>query len=147
LGRCWASLVSIDNHTRDGSWRPEAERLLLATEKARAANNAALWRDVIAVEAFQGRETKIVEMYDYSRGVTIDYLRRALARPGYLSAETLRSDFLYRDPGDHGVGLPRETERRQRNDHTGTHPPQSVPRSALGRRADPDDGDQNQPHR
>ena len=105
VGPAVASLVSIRDHTGDDSWRPEAERLLAATERARAVNSTALWRDVIAVEAFRGRESPIAEMYDYSCAATAEYLRRALTTPGYLSAETLRADFLHRDPGEDGSGL------------------------------------------
>jgi hypothetical protein len=105
VGPAIASLVSIHDHTRDNTWRPEAERLLTRTERARAVNSPALWRDVIAVQAFHGRESKIAEMYDYACAATLHYLRRALSTPGYLNAETLRSDFLNRDPGEHRTGL------------------------------------------
>jgi hypothetical protein len=108
VGPAVASLVSMELHARDGSWRPHAARLLAATAKARAANSAALWRDVIAVEAFEGREAQIAAMYDYSCAVTLAYLRRALDQDGYLSAESLRADLLERHAGGHGVGLVNE---------------------------------------
>ncbi|MFI9387875.1 DUF5624 domain-containing protein [Kutzneria sp. NPDC052558] len=105
LGPAVASLVSIAHHTGDDSWHHQAVRLLAATERARAANSPRLWRDVIAVEAFRGREFAIAGMCDYACAATEEYLRRALTTPGYLSAETLRADFLNRDKGKDGTGL------------------------------------------
>src|SRR5882757_740553 len=60
-----SSLVKMRSLDPAGTiWRREATRLLHATETARKANSTALWRDVIAVEAYAGREQKIAEMVD-----------------------------------------------------------------------------------
>jgi hypothetical protein len=53
-----------------------------------------LWRDKIAVEAYAGREEAITRMVDYTCRVTESYLGRALADPSYLTAESLRADYL-----------------------------------------------------
>ncbi len=78
------------------------EHLLAATRAARAASDVALWRDRIAVRAFAGREAAIAAMVDYGCRVSERILERALAEPGYLTAASLRRDFL-EGPAD---GLP-----------------------------------------
>ncbi|MEV6644135.1 DUF5624 domain-containing protein [Amycolatopsis sp. NPDC051371] len=94
LGPAVASLVYLRAELRDPAWRAEAERLLAETKNTRAANSAALWRDRIAVEAYQGREREIADLVDYSCAVTARYLTTALADEDYLGWETLRSDYL-----------------------------------------------------
>ncbi|MET8826959.1 DUF5624 domain-containing protein [Streptomyces sp. NPDC004610] len=94
LGPALATLVELAEKYGDSAWRPAAERLLAQVEAARAANGVELWRDVIAVEAFEGREAAIAAMTDYSCAVTARYLRTALADPAYLSGHTLRGDYL-----------------------------------------------------
>jgi hypothetical protein len=99
LGPAAASLVSLYERAGDGAWRAQAERLITATERARAVNTVALWRDAIAVEAFRGREPRISQMYDYACAATVVYLRRALTEDGYLSRESLQRDYLGSIPG------------------------------------------------
>ncbi|HEY0576710.1 MAG TPA: DUF5624 domain-containing protein [Pseudonocardia sp.] len=89
-----ASLVNIRALRGDGSWREDGERLLGQVETARAANSVELWRDTIAVQAYQGREEAIADLIDYSCAVTARYLRTALADESYLNATTLREDYL-----------------------------------------------------
>jgi hypothetical protein len=94
LGPAVATLVSLHERARDAAWREQAQRLISATERARAVNAVALWHDVIAVEAFRGREQRICQMYDYACAATVRYLRRALAEDGYLCRESLQRDYL-----------------------------------------------------
>jgi hypothetical protein len=94
LGPALATLVQLHTRYQDKSWHAEAERLLTGVENTRAANSVELWRDTIAVEAYQGREQSIADMVDYSCPVTARYLRRALADEQYLTARTLREDYL-----------------------------------------------------
>jgi hypothetical protein len=77
-----------------GECRADASRLLAATEKARAASSASMWRDMLAVRAFAGREERIAAMVDYSCLLTERFLRRALDDPGYLTMAAVRDDFL-----------------------------------------------------
>jgi hypothetical protein len=105
LGPAVASLVSLCERAGDGAWRAQAQRLVTATERARAVNKVGLWRDIIAVEAFQGREQGISQMYDYACAVTVAYLRRALAEDGYLCRESLQRDYLGSIPGGSGPAL------------------------------------------
>jgi hypothetical protein len=94
LAPALATLVQLRTRYQDNSWHAEAERLLREVENTRAANSVELWRDTIAVEAYQGLEQSIADMVDYSCAVTARYLRRALADEEYLTARTLREDYL-----------------------------------------------------
>jgi hypothetical protein len=50
VGPAVASLVSIRDRAGDEAWRTGAEHFIATARRARAANSAELWRDVIAVE-------------------------------------------------------------------------------------------------
>ncbi|MFC5824598.1 DUF5624 domain-containing protein [Nonomuraea insulae] len=93
LGPAVASLVRL-RELGEESWRKSAERLLAEVKAARAANGIELWRDRIAVEAYRGREGEIAGMIDHACAVTVRYLTAALDDEDYLSAETLRRDYL-----------------------------------------------------
>ena len=95
FGPAIASLVKIRELDPDsGVWRVEAERLLAVTESARRANSPALWRDLIAVPAYAGRETAIANLVHYACEVTEIYLKRALANPETFTAEDMREQYL-----------------------------------------------------
>ena len=94
LGPAVASLVYLRTVLGDGAWRTDAERLLAEVKNSRAANTVEMWRDRIAVEAYQGREQEITDLVDYSCAVTARYLTAALGDEEYLNAETLRTDYL-----------------------------------------------------
>jgi hypothetical protein len=93
LGPAVASLVAI-RALGASSWRADAERLLAEVKATRAANSVELWRDIIAVQAYRGREQEIADMVDYSCAVTARYLTTGLANEDYLTPETLRSEYL-----------------------------------------------------
>jgi hypothetical protein len=99
LGPAVATLVSLREGAGDDAWRAHAQRLISATERARAVNTVDLWRDIIAVEAFRGREERISQMYDYACVATVGYLRRALTDDGYLCRDSLQRDYLGSVPG------------------------------------------------
>jgi hypothetical protein len=99
LGPAVATLVSLRERAGDDAWRAHAQRLISAAERARAVSSVALWRDIIAVEAFRGREQRISQMYDYACAATVRYLRRALTDDGYLSRDSLQRDYLGSVPG------------------------------------------------
>jgi hypothetical protein len=103
LGPAVASLVYLRTTLGDATWRGAAERLLAEVKNARSANSAQLWRDRIRVEAYQGREQQIADMIDYTCAVTARYLSAALADEDYLTARTLRTDYL---EGGGDVDLP-----------------------------------------
>jgi hypothetical protein len=87
-------------------WRADAARLLDATEAARAANSTSLWRDLLAVRAFAGREEAIAAMVDYSCRLTQRFLDRALADPAYLTMDSVRRDYLAGPSPDGDLPVP-----------------------------------------
>ncbi|WP_432730653.1 DUF5624 domain-containing protein [Variovorax sp. W6] len=94
-GPAVASILQMRLVEPDGMlWRREAERLLAATRSAREANSVALWRDVIAVAAYRGREQRIAELVHYSCVLTERYLERALQRPESFTAADMREHYL-----------------------------------------------------
>ena len=94
LGPALATLAALKGAELNGIWRADADRLLAAVERARQANIPALWRDVIRVGAYSGRERDIANMIDYALAVTERYLKAIVANPEHLSFETLRDEYL-----------------------------------------------------
>jgi Domain of unknown function (DUF5624) len=98
LGPAVATVLRLKELDPGGCWRADAGRLVDACRAARAANSAALWRDRIAVAAYAGREDAIAALVGYACRVTERYLAAALADPGYLTAATMRADYLEGPP-------------------------------------------------
>jgi hypothetical protein len=98
-----ASLLKMRALDPDGDlWRSEAMRLIESTRLARLANSPALWREVIAVAAYRGRETRIAELVDYSCTMTERYLERALRLPQTFTAADLREHYI--EARGHAIG-------------------------------------------
>jgi hypothetical protein len=100
LGPALATLSRMKELDAEGQWRAGAEDLLVATRTARSANTEALWRDRIAVPAFAGREAAIAAMIDYSCALTERVIERALDDDAFLTAATLRREYL-EGPAEH----------------------------------------------
>jgi len=99
LGPALASLIQIrDLEPDSGAWQHDARRLLTSVENARRSNSLELWRDVIAVEAYRGREEQIARMVDYCCAITARFLRKVLADESELTGENLRLDYLEARP-------------------------------------------------
>ena len=79
---------------RDSDSVKSVESLIWHAQQAQSANTLEMWRDHVALRAFQGREQKIVEMVDYTAATTIAYLRRAQSDPSVLDFVALRSGYL-----------------------------------------------------
>lgn len=94
LGPAMSSLARMKEQDPAGSWRHDAIRLLEAVRGVRAVNSMQLWEDDIAVRAFVGRSERLAGMVDYACAVAARVLERAVSDEGYLSAKTLRADFL-----------------------------------------------------
>ena len=62
-------------------WQADARRLADRARAVRQVSDAAFWRDVVAVEAWAGREERIADLVDYACAVTAGFLDRALADP------------------------------------------------------------------
>jgi Domain of unknown function (DUF5624) len=86
-------------------WKEDAERLLERTAKARELNTEAYWTGEVAVDAWAGYESKIVDLVDYSCDVTQAFLSGCLGDESRMTFEHLREAFL--DPvGSAEVPIP-----------------------------------------
>lgn len=94
LGLALPTLARLRELDESGSWRADAQRLLVACKATRSANSVALWRDVIAVPAFAGRESDIAAMVTYSCAVSERVLTRALDNPDWFTLSALERCFL-----------------------------------------------------
>jgi hypothetical protein len=107
LGPALATLVRLRElgASRD-TWLAEARRLLAATQTAHSANSTALWRDTIAVAAYQGREAAIAAMVDYACAVTERYLNRVILDETLLTAADLREQCFEATGDAVGASVP-----------------------------------------
>jgi hypothetical protein len=107
FGSALASIVRIRELDHSGEmWRVECKRLLVATEAARQANSPEMWRDLIAVPAYVGREVAIANMIDYACDITERYIHRALEKPETFTAEDLRIHYLEATGNAVGASVP-----------------------------------------
>ena len=89
----------------DPQWEPLTRRLIDQVAAVRGVNTEGYWRETAAVEAWQGLESKITDLVDYSCDVTTHFLLEGLQDPARLSFEYLRKHFL--DPvNDVAVPVP-----------------------------------------
>jgi hypothetical protein len=75
-------------------WRKDAGRLIERTARVREFNTEAYWTNEVAVEAWRGYESKIVDLVDYSCEVTLAFLSGCLADENRMTFEHLREAFL-----------------------------------------------------
>lgn len=87
------------------TWREDANRLLERLSKVSEVNDERYWKEVVAVEAFKGYESKIVDMIDYTCAISTRYLLACLDDESRMTFENLRETFL--DPvGSADVPIP-----------------------------------------
>jgi Domain of unknown function (DUF5624) len=79
-------------------WRDDANRLLERIDAIHSINDESYWKEVVAVDAFKGYESKIVDMIDYTCEISKTYLLACLADESLMTFENLRKTFL--DPVD-----------------------------------------------
>lgn len=104
LGPALATLVQLRKEYGALGWRADAERLLAQVRRSREANSIDLWRNIIAVETYRGRERAITDMAEYTFAVTDRFLSAALDDESRLDAATLRSEYLDKGSADgHGT--------------------------------------------
>jgi hypothetical protein len=107
FGPALASIARIRELDPHGPlWRTECERLLAATAAARKVNSPELWRDLIAVPAYRGRELAIANMVHYACEVTERYIRRVLEQPETFTAQDLRIHYLEAQGSGAGATVP-----------------------------------------
>lgn len=93
----WLARMREIDPTSD-TWRSDARRLIEQMEIVQAVNTLEMWRDQIAVEAWAGLESKIVDLVDYSCKVTCEFLESAFADQTRLTSDVVRREYL--DPRD-----------------------------------------------
>ena len=76
------------------AWRDDAARLLASINDVSAVNDAAYWRQHVAVDAFRGQESKIADAVSYACAITERFLRRCLSDEGQMTYENLRRNYL-----------------------------------------------------
>jgi Domain of unknown function (DUF5624) len=76
------------------SWRDDASRLIERIDKIHLVNTEAYWKELVAVEAYKGYESKITDMIDYTCDVSKVYLSKCLADESTMTFEALRKEFL-----------------------------------------------------
>jgi Domain of unknown function (DUF5624) len=87
------------------TWRDDANRLIERIEKIHSTNTEAYWKDLVAVEAYRGYESKIADLIDYTCRVSNTYMRACLADESTMTFEHLRKEFL--DPaGSAAIPVP-----------------------------------------
>lgn len=94
LGPALGTLVALAARGEVALWQDGAERLREQLAEVRRANGPDLWSGPLRIAAFAGREACIAAMVDYACGLADAYLAKALAEPDYLTAASLRSDYL-----------------------------------------------------
>jgi hypothetical protein len=76
------------------TWRDDAIRLIERIDNIHSINDETYWRDVVAVEAYRGYESKIADMIDYTCHVSKSYMRACLGDESVMTFENLRKEFL-----------------------------------------------------
>jgi hypothetical protein len=76
------------------TWRDDAERLIERTRQVRSVNTEAYWVENVAVAAWAGHETKIVDLIDYTCATTITFLSACLADESRMTFDNLRHSYL-----------------------------------------------------
>ncbi len=94
LGPAVATLAWMKEREPRGGWREDAERLLRSIRSVRRANSPDIWQQRIGVRAYAGREPAIAAMIDWACELTDRVLTRALTDDHYLTATTVRRDYL-----------------------------------------------------
>jgi hypothetical protein len=82
----------------DDTCRGRIGTLLEHAQRVRAANTEQMWKDHVALRAFEGQERKITRMVEYTLSLSADYLQRASADLSLLDFATLRARYLDPDP-------------------------------------------------
>lgn len=77
--------------------RVQLQRLIEHAVATRRVNTVDMWRDKVALRAFQGHERKLCGLVEYALTSCIDYMQRAYIDPSLLDFETLQRQFIDAD--------------------------------------------------
>lgn len=78
----------------EADWRHHLAALMTHCEHVREANCVRLWKEDVALTAFDGRERKIANMVEYTLATSVAYIRRALEAPALLDFDALIEQYL-----------------------------------------------------
>jgi len=79
------------------AWRAQLQGLIEHAVATRRANTVEMWRDKVALRAFQGHERKLYGLVEYALTACIDYMQRACNDPSLLDFEPLQRQFIDAD--------------------------------------------------
>jgi hypothetical protein len=79
------------------TWRVQLQRLIEHAVVTRRVNTVDMWRDKVALRAFQGHERKLCGLVEYALTSCIDYMQRTCIDPSLLDFETLQRQFIDAD--------------------------------------------------
>lgn len=79
------------------TWRTQLQRLIEHAGATRRANTVDMWRDKVALRAFQGHERKLFDLVEYALTSCIDYMQRACDDPSLLDFKTLQRQLIDAD--------------------------------------------------
>lgn len=105
LGPAVGSLAVMRDHGV-AAWRAHAQMLRDKIRAARAANSERLWTDLIAVEAYRGREAAIAALLDYGCALTDRVLAAAIDDETRFTSEFVRAAYLEATSDAIGATLP-----------------------------------------
>jgi len=79
------------------TWRAQLQRLIEHAGATRRANTVEMWRDQVALRAFQGHERKLCALVEYALASCIDYMQRACNDPSLLDFAPLQRQLIDAD--------------------------------------------------
>lgn len=79
------------------TWRVQLQRLIEHAVATRRVNTVDMWRDKVALRAFQGHERKLCGLVEYALASCIDYMQRACIDPSLLDFAALQRQFIDAD--------------------------------------------------
>lgn len=79
------------------TWRAQLQRLIEHAGATRRANTVEMWRDQVALRAFQGHERKLCALVEYALASCIDYMQRAYNDPSLLDFAPLQRQLIDAD--------------------------------------------------
>lgn len=79
------------------TWRAQLQQLIEHAGATRRANTVEMWRDQVALRAFQGHERKLCALVEYALASCIDYMQRAYNDPSLLDFAPLQRQLIDAD--------------------------------------------------
>ena len=87
------------------AWREQLRFLKQHALQVRSSNTVAMWREQVALQAFDGAEDKLTRLVDYTLRCCVGYIDRALESPGLLDFPELSRRFIDAGPDELPVNM------------------------------------------